>query len=372
MTVHKNKGKLTFLIASLGGGGAERVCVILANGLFRCGWQVDVVVLNRVDNDRVRSLDSGVKLVCLDVVRARYAHLVINRYCKQNQPDIVVSMSNELAFSEYVNKLLFGRKYSYIIRNVNTLSAFNYHDGGGLLSSLKFFLLKYVFRSADRIVCQCKEMERDMFRVTNVSQSSSQVIYNPVSLDLDYEDKEQSRGASILCVGRLDKNKDFALAITALACLAKKGVNVDLWIVGAGPERINLEKLAAELAVLENIKFLGFQVDLTPIYKQVSCVSLTSNYEGFPNVLLEAISHGVPVVSVDCPCGPREIVENDMNGYLVKGRAPQDLALAFEKALTKDWDRQVILKSAERFAEDKILKQWDELLTEILGGRVAK
>ena len=112
--------KITLLISTLGGGGAERVCVIIANGLARFGWQVDLVLLKQVESDRTSQLVDDVNLICLGVTRARYAPKALLQYLKTSKPKIVLSFNNEVAFAEFLASLVRKRTYRLVHRNVTT------------------------------------------------------------------------------------------------------------------------------------------------------------------------------------------------------------------------------------------------------------
>jgi len=367
MIVKSNRaGNITLLISTLGGGGAERVCVLLANGLVCLGWQVDLVILKQSSNDRSAELSDGVNLVCLGVTRARYAPKALLRYLESSKPAILLSFNNEVAIAEFLISLIRKRTYRFVHRNVTTLSSVLFHSGGGLLNKLRYWLLKKVLRQADLVVSQCEEMANDANK--ELGLVGLPYIYNPVvsrvtepSTTTDASDVQ-----FILCAGRIDRNKSFGLAVEALSLLPKTNKRTELWIAGEGPEKSGIERLAEQLGIKSRVRFLGYSKDLDNLYTKAALVSLTSHFEGFPNILIESISNGCPIVSVDCPSGPSEIVEEGMNGFLVKDRTPEALAEAYEKALKKDWSRVDAANTADKFSGQKILQQWDETLQEQL------
>ena len=233
---------------------------------------------------------------------------------------------------------------------------------GGALNKLRYWLLKQVLRRADLVVSQCEAMANDASR--ELGMIGMQYIYNPVESSVTEKSLTgvANDGKFILSVGRIDRNKNFGLAVEALALLSNGNEKTELWIAGKGPEKKNIARQADQLGLLSRVRFLGYTKDLDELYKKAALVSLTSSFEGFPNVLIESISNGCPIVSVNCPSGPSEIVEEGINGFLVKGRTPEALTEAYEKALEKGWDREAIAHTADKFAEKRILQQWDELL----------
>jgi len=366
--------KVSLLISTLGRGGAERVCVILANGLVRKGWDVEVVVMKDLPQSRKSALVDDVTFTSLGVRRSRYAPRKLAIHLNQRKPHIVITMNNEVVVAEFFARLFRLRDYRIVYRCVTTLSSVIYQMGEGFLAKLRYSLLKCVIANVDLIVNQCKGMQEDTLSELKVSQERCVTIYNPLqnpsnqcspskSLDLKVEVR------FVLLSGRIDCNKAFDLAINALALTSQEHNEVELWIAGDGPLKSSLMNLADELGISNQVKFLGYRKDLPSFYRKAALVTLTSHFEGFPNVLLEAISHGTPIVSVDCPSGPAEIVEDGVNGFLVADRSPKKLAEVFEKALEFEWDESLITKSAERFSEEKIVGEWDALLTGLLDSR---
>ena len=140
---------------------------------------------------------------------------------------------------------------------------------------------------------------------------------------LDYVKKNnlnliQKKKNYLLCIGRLEKQKAFHLAIEAFAGIADKFPNLRLKIVGKGSLEKELKQKVIDCQVTSRVDFDGFKKDITKYYLHANATLLTSLYEGYPNVLIESIAMNTPVVSFDCPGGPREIVKDGVNGYLAK------------------------------------------------------
>ena len=368
--VHKKK--ITFLISTLGGGGAERVCVILANGLASIGWLVDVVVVQDLKSSKKESLSENVNFICLNAKRARYAPIKLLKYLRDSQPDVVLTMNNEVAIAEYISNLFVPRLYTLVHRSVTTLSSVVSQCGGGRRALLCYWFIKKVLMNVDCIVNQCLGMAKDTLEELNIEKIKNLKIYNPVSSSCKGISLITEKTSNyILAVGRLDKNKSFHLAIDGLAALPTEYSSVELWIAGDGPLRQKLLALAEKLNVGHRVKFLGFCQDVKTLYENAGLVSLTSEFEGFPNILLEAIAYGTPIVSVDCPNGPSEIVVEGVNGFLVQERSAEALAMAYAKGLNTEWNNSQVCQTAERFSEQHILQQWDQLLKSFLENQKA-
>ena len=193
------------------------------------------------------------------------------------------------------------------------------------------------------------------------------VIANPSPFEnLDHQPTLESR--TVLAVGRLDYIKGFDLLLEAWALICKE---VDerwmLNIVGGGQEEANLKQLAQNLAIEARVIFSGQQKDVDSFYKKASIYCLTSRNEGFPMVLLEAQSYGLPIVAFDCDTGPAELIEHDVNGFLVKSLSIVKLSEALASMININSNKynELILnsqKTTERFKADFIVKSWEKLL----------
>ena len=354
---------VSFLISNLSGGGAENVCTIIANTLSKLNWNVEIIVLTSTKKSNRNNLKKSIKYVSLNSTRARYSSFKLAMYLHFHSPDILVTMNNEVLIAEFFANFLIPRKHVLVHRCVTTLSSTVYQAGNRRFSLFRYWLLKIALKRVDCIVNQCNSMEEDTKREINLYHSINQTIFNPVYLNKFKSNKISSLKISyILLVGRLDSNKCFQLAIEAIAALPHYLQNIELWIAGTGPCKQELLDHARKYEICHRVKLLGFRSDLNHLYQNAALVSLTSKFEGFPNVLLESIANGTPIVAVDCPNGPKEIVIDGVNGFLVKNRNAKALSSAYTKALKWRWHRYKIRQTANRFAEERIVKEWDTLL----------
>lgn len=167
-------------------------------------------------------------------------------------------------------------------------------------------------------------------------------------------------GPRILTVGNLKAEKNHALLVRAFA--AMKHPKARLMLLGQGTNEAALRTLAVELGVAERVVFAGFHVDPSPFYATADLFALSSDHEGFGNVIVEALSFGLPVVSTDCPSGPAEILQGGRFGLLVPvGDAPA-LAGAMEAALEAPVDRAALIRRAADFAPEIAARKYLDLL----------
>jgi GalNAc-alpha-(1->4)-GalNAc-alpha-(1->3)-diNAcBac-PP-undecaprenol alpha-1,4-N-acetyl-D-galactosaminyltransferase len=206
------------------------------------------------------------------------------------------------------------------------------------------------------------------FYQKTIKESKIKIIPNPIdeiilSTRKDYSERENV----ILTVGRLDANKNQRLLIEAFANL-----NVGNWklvIAGDGVLREEYRKLTASLGIADQVDFVGNVNNISDYYNQAKIFVFTSQSEGFPNALLEAMAFGLPCISTDCPSGPSEIIKNNENGFLIDVNNKSQL----EKKLTDLMNNPKLciefstkaLKSTERFEIQEIYKQWETLILKL-------
>src|SRR5690606_15955724 len=162
-------------------------------------------------------------------------------------------------------------------------------------------------------------------------------------------------------VGTLKAVKRFDVAIEAFSRLPAS-LGATLCIVGEGPERRTLQAKIEELGMEGRVLLVGYRADTVPWYASADLLVLSSDYEGFGNVIVEAMEQGVPVVSTDCPSGPREILEDGRYGRLVPVGDAEALASAMLESLQSLHDYAALKARAQDFAVDKVADEYLDLL----------
>ena len=362
----KNK-KITFLISSLAGGGAEGVCVNVANGLAQNGWNVELVILHMNNAVYHTILEDKVKLIVLDINNARYALFALIKFFYTNKIEKIVVFNYELTVMTIIARFFCINKFEIVARNINTISKNQNTNNDFSYKSMIRKMIDIFYTKADFIINQSKGMMDDLLTVYPEVKNKTQVIYNPVrqqieeiSKTINFEDIKKKD--FILCVGRLEEQKAFHLAIESFCSISKKFPNIRLKIVGQGRLENDLKALAKNLNIDDKIDFEGFQKDVISYYKSARLVLFTSLYEGFPNVLVESITLGTPVVAFDCQSGPSEIIENEINGYLVNFLDKEDLNIKIEKALETKWDFKKVHASSLKYNGKFIFEEWESLI----------
>ena len=365
--------KITIMISTLCGGGAEGVCVSIANDFVKNGWKVDLIILNLQDESFLDLLSNKINLIVLNVKHARYSIIPLIKYLFKEEVKTVLIFNYELTIILLILRKILKLKIKIISRNINTLSIkLKFLSEQNLWS--KYIvrpLIKYFYDKADHVINQCEAMHKDLILNFPKLYSNSSVIYNPLSKKiLDYSNEhnlnEIKKENYLLCVGRLEKQKAFHLAIEAFAGVADKFKNLRLKIVGKGSLKNELKQKASDCFVENKVDFEGFQKDIIPYYLFAKGTLLTSYYEGYPNVLIESIAMNTPVISFDSPSGPNEIIQNGVNGYLVNYLDTNDLKNKISILLQKKFDYQKLKISIEKNQNKHIFKQYEDLVNSFI------
>lgn len=364
-----NNKSATFLISSLAGGGAEGVCVNVANRLVEQGWDINLVVLHSHNAAYIDRVSTKVNLIELGVNHARHAFFPLRKYIQQHKPEKVLVFNYELTVLMILLRSVFRYNFKLLARNINTMSAKREQAKQAEFWRRRVVtpLIDSFYFKADHVINQCKAMEQDLLRVYPQLKDKTSVIYNPVAKHVeDYANTHDltkiGKEDYFLCVGRLEKQKAFHYAIQAFAEVVKVYPQMRLKIVGKGSLEKDLKQLALDLNVTNSIDFEGFQKNMIPYYTKARATILTSLYEGFPNVLIESIVLGTPVVAFDCPSGPSEIIKNGVNGYLVEYLNDNELAKMMEAIVdirTNKIKENILLKN---YSSLDIMSQYKSLL----------
>ena len=362
--------KITFLISTLSGGGAEGVCVGIANSFVENGWNVDLVVLNLKNEAYLGRLSNKVNLIVLGVNHARYSGLSLLKYIYKNNIKSVLVFNYELSVVLIILRIIFRLKIKVISRNISTFSA----------KMIQFYqlslwdryvvapLIKYFYHRVDYLINQSNGMRDDITSIYSQLSNKTKVIFNPIPSQLiDYANQNDlsqiKKENYLLCIGRLEKIKGFHHAIKAFAGIVDKYPYLRLKVVGKGSEEKRLKQIAIDYSVSDKVDFEGFKKEIIPYYLKARVTILPSLYEGYPNVLIESISMNTPVIAFDCPSGPNEIIIDGRNGYLVKNQDVDDLR---KKMLNFPYDKFVykdLVESIKKNHIQKVFKQYEDLIS---------
>jgi glycosyltransferase involved in cell wall biosynthesis len=362
---------IAFFLVNLNGGGAEKVMLSLASGFAEKGIQVDLVVAI-LEGEYLSLISPKVRLIDLKSSRLVSSLPSLISYLRENRPRILISALEDPNTIAVIAKRLAGVSTSVILTVHNHLSRAS-EQATNLKGKLSPLFVKRFYPYADAIVTVSQGVAEDAAKISNLSLDKFKVIYNPIfTNDLIEKFDEpvnhpwflQDQPPVILGVGRLTKQKDFPTLIRAFA-LVKKQYSARLMILGQGEDLSDLEALVVELGLKENVCFPGFVPNPYSYMKQASLCVLSSIFEGFGNVLVEAMLAGTPVVSTDCESGPSEILANGKYGHLVAVGDFEALATAMIKTLENPLDSQLLQARGQEFSLEAALAKYGQLVQSI-------
>jgi len=320
--------RILFFINTLGGGGAERVVSTLSHYLtHEKNHQITIVTLQKPEclyelppSVSILSLKSGVlnvgfgKILFLPIFALEFSLIL-----KKIKPDAVISF---LVRSNLVHTMTkwFGNKSQIVLSERGPTQAF--YSANSFRDRMMRALIRLLYPRADSIIAISKGI-KDGLRNFGVLAERVTVIYNPQDIG-DMKVKSQENGdiqipaniPTFIAVGRLDYEKDHKTLLDALKKI-KETLNCHLIIMGEGPLEGKLKEYSKTLRVSDSVSWLGWQSNPFATMAKADLFILTSKYEGFGNVLIEAMVCGLPIISTDCPSGPREILKNGSYGILV-------------------------------------------------------
>lgn len=347
------KGRIALFLPSLRGGGAERVMVTLANGFGARGLAVDLV-LAKAEGPYLKDVSEAVRVVDLGVSRVLASLPGLIRYLRRERPAAMLSAMNHANVVALLARKLARIPTRLVVSEHNTLSAGRHTLPLGRARMMPW-LMRRTYPWATSIVAVSTGVGDDLAEAINIPRHRITVVYNPVVTD---ELIAQSREAFvhawlapgvppvILAVGRLTPQKDFTTLIRAFSCLRETRA-ARLIILGEGELRSELQTLIDALRLTADVDLSGFSVNPFAWMRRSALFVLSSAWEGLPTVLIEAMACGTPVVSTDCPSGPREILENGKWGRLVPVGDVAALAAAMAATLEESRSPDVARRATD-------------------------
>jgi glycosyltransferase involved in cell wall biosynthesis len=360
--------RIGILMPSLVGGGVQRSMLILSKGLVEHGYQVDLILvkaqgpfLNRVP-ENVRMID-----LCASRALSSLPNLVV--YLRENNPDVLISAQTHINAVAILARWLSRVKTKLVVTERNDL-LFATQSNQNFKEKFRPFVVRFLYPYAEKVVAISKGVADDIATIAQGRLKLISIINNPIDgeyiqqkaqVTVEHPWLTRKEVPVVLAVGRLVKQKDYVTLLNAFAAV-KNRMPVRLIILGEGEERADLENLLAKLGISKDVSMPGFVENPFAYLSRADVFVLSSRWEGFPNVLTEALACGAPVVSTDCPSGPAEILENGKYGRLVPVGDAEALAKAIIQELHSPHDKDLPQQRANDFSIDKILPQYLEAL----------
>lgn len=343
--------KILLAIGQLSGGGAERVVSVWANLLCKCGYDVSILVLHREQDEYL--VDNAVRVIAVKPTREEYLRMsFLARYMnmrhilKEIAPDYVISFLPTMQI--WMMLVSVGMKH----RRIETIriNPWRAHLRGRLGS----FLWHKCYDTAYKIVLQATD-QKDFYSVEN--QEKCVLIPNTLSpLYLGHYKSAISKCATkFIAVGRIDPQKNYPLLIQAFALVCKKQPELHLRIFGRGAETYvkHIESLIASLGMQNNIFLMGRTAHIEEEYKKSDVFLMTSDYEGLPNALMEAMASRLVCISTDCKTGPKDLIVDGETGFLIPVGNVGQCAAAIERTQSMGTaEREIMGNAARQFILD--------------------
>lgn len=357
-------------LQDLAGGGAERVVVLLLNTLAR-DHRVSLV-LARAEGPYLADLDPSVEVHDLGGRRTFAAIAPLARWLRTARPDVLMSHLTHVNVAAAIAIRLAGGRVPLVAVEHNQMDL-NFALIRTRSVRLAYRATRLVYPGVARIVCVSDGVARSVRRFARVRGGNIVTIANPVVTPqlhaLAAEPAAHPWLADqpppvILGCGRLVEQKDFATLIRAFATL-REGRPARLVILGEGPLRAPLERLAADLGIAADVALPGFDRNPFAAMRGAAVFVLSSRWEGLPTVLIEALATGVPVVSTDCPSGPDEVLQGGALGPLVPVGDPSALAAAIGSALDAPVASDLRRSRAADFTVERASAAYEALFREI-------
>lgn len=357
-------------------GGAERMLVTVANALADRGHQVDLVLASK-RGFHLSEVSKQVNLVPLGVDRLRHALFPLRRYLRARHPPVVYST---LTTSNVVlgSALLGLPVRTRVVLQESSVPSRARHAYGTSVR-IAYALAPFIYRRADAVVAVSSGVADEVGRLLGVDRGRVHVVYNPnrpplaaIPFEAPHPwlkggrshaktESPPRRHPVVLSIGRLTAAKGIDQLLRALAH------NPDLQcvralVLGDGPARQSLEAMSANLDLLPRVQFVGRVEEPREWLAFADLLAMTSTFESFSAVLVEALEMGTPVVSFDCPHGPREILAGGLYGTLVDSACPADLGPAIADSLRTLPDRALLRQRAAEFALHSIIPKLEQVL----------
>jgi glycosyltransferase involved in cell wall biosynthesis len=393
--------------------GAEQVSANVARGLADLGYQVDFLVEDDqgwvLDNLRQHANISVIDLrdaasnrfmhrwyqlrvlLCSMLMRGPAATAVdrswprlllrllskndppvfsLCRYLAAQRPTSILSYLNDTNLNLMLAALVCGGDTRYLPSVRNHISTATQKTQSKWMRSVPILMRRY-FPLADLVVAPSEGVGEDVIAITGLPRSRIAVVHNPVfrpeiielsRQSVDHPWFRDSAVPVLVAAGKFKPQKDFATLLKAFAELRGKRP-LRLLILGEGAERVALEQLVQSLDVAADVDMPGYVENPYAYFKQAAVFVLSSAWEGLPNVLIEAMACGCPVVATDCPSGPGEILDQGRIGQLVPVGDVAAMARAIDQTLDAPMPRELFVERARHYSYDGVIADYARVLT---------
>ncbi len=355
--------RIAFHLTNLTSGGVEKMRLALARELIALGYDVDLV-LCRVEGEYLPQVPKEARIVDLKAARTRNSLIPLIKYLRNETPDAMVVSLGPPNIIALLAGMFSGAGAPIFVTQHNALSN-QTRSTATLQQKLVPWAYRALFPRAAGVLAVSEGVANDMAAVTRYPRDRIHVLYNPAypqaleqKLSEPFADPFfDTEEPVVISVGRLIDQKGFDVLIEAIS-LCRRTRPVRLAILGVGPLEESLNAKAQELGISNAVALLGFKQNPLLYMKNASLFVMSSRYEGFGNVLVEAMACGTPVVSTDCESGPSEILEKGKYGALVPVDDPKALSEAILATLLQPLPAEALRSRAADFSAAKVTQRY--------------
>ena len=354
--------RILFVASSMGYGGAERVISLLSNELCSRGHEVGIY-LTSASHKCVYELDERIGIYSEDKISNLKGVIKgIRRFVKRYSPDVVVPFMTYQCI--YTCLALMFTKFPVVVCERNDPNTID----GKPARKYVFWLRDFLFSRAEGAVFQTPGA-RDMF--PRSVRKRGTVIANPIDSSVLPEPYEGERDNRIVNVGRLSVQKNQSMLISAFAQIKDEFPEITLEIYGDGDKGDELRALSESLGVADRVRLMGNVTGVCEYIKNARLFAFSSNFEGMPNALAEAMAIGLPCVSTDCPPGgARMLIEDGENGLITPCGDVDSFSSALAKLLAdqslSDKYGSKAVRIREKLNTESIAKEWEDYFCSVV------
>lgn len=328
----ENKKNIMFVIARLTGGGAERVVSVWANMLNRKGYNVSILLAYRSENEY--ETDEGIDILTIGESESKYIEksfkekiTIIRNYIKKSKIDYVISFLFSMQILTMIASI--GLK----IKRIETIRV-NPWMLMSLESGLKQKLWKICFITSSAVIVQTQE-QLEFFSKRN--RKKSIVIPNPIAdcYINKFKSENIKKVNKFIAVGRITSQKNYEMMISAFAKVKdyKKDIVLDIYGTGEKDYIEKIQNIIKKYNLESSVKLKGRNPYMENVYSKYDVFLMTSNYEGLPNALIEAMASRLVCISTNCKTGPKDLIDDTINGFLTKVGDEEDMVLTIKKVI---------------------------------------
>jgi glycosyltransferase involved in cell wall biosynthesis len=340
--------KILFVRTAMTYGGADRITLNILKDFNREKYTCDLALVKK-HGEYLNEIPSDVKVIDLKAANSFFSFFSLRKVLRKNNYDVVYSTCGGTNAAAVIATKWLRKNLKVVVSERNVMLP---PGKNKLKQFLQHTFKKLTYPQADFVTVVSKALEKEVLQKTKVLQEKIRVLYNPViNKDLLLQKDEivthkvfKSGIPVILAVGRFVYQKDYPTLFRAFEKVIQT-TRANLFILGTGPLEEELKTMVKTMGLSENVVFAGFDKNPFKYMKNCSVFVLSSKHEGMPGVLIQAMACGAAVVSTDCPTGPSEVIEDEVNGFLVP---VENHEMMSEKILELLSNKDLIIKFAEQ------------------------